>query len=158
MTQPHTPSSTTETGVPNPPCGLPRRLLVMLYDTVLVIALLIIAGIIALPFTGTSQQAGRDVLYTLYLVAVWFGYVSGCWIHAGGTVGMRAWKVRLASTTGEPMDWRRAGIRFVVSLLSAAIFGLGFLTGLLRADRACWHDRASGTRLVRRAPKSDRAA
>jgi len=59
--------------------------------------------------------------------------------------------------TGSPFGWRRAGIRFTMSLLSAAPAGAGFIAGLFRADRACWHDRASGTRLVRTTPSSGRA-
>lgn len=136
------------------PCGLPRRLLAMLYDTLLVVAILIIAGIVALPFTGDTQQAGRDVLYTLYLVLVWFAYIGGCWVHAGRTVGMRAWKIRLVNEVASPFDWRRAAIRFGVSLVSAALLGAGFIAALFRPDRATWHDRASDSRLERVRPDS----
>lgn len=131
------------------PCGLPRRLLAIVYDTVLVLALLIVAGIVALPFTGTRVQAGRDVIFTLYLATVWFAYVGACWVRLGRTLGMRAWKVRIEATAPGGVNWRRALVRFAVSLASAACLGLGFLACLLRADRMCWHDRVSATRLVR---------
>jgi uncharacterized RDD family membrane protein YckC len=133
-------------GIDRRPCGLPRRGLAMLYDALIVLGLLIIAGALALPVTGDRMQAGRDVPYTLYLVGVWFAYLGWCWTRGGQTLGMRAWRVHLE--TDRPVGWRTSALRFLVSLLSAAALGLGFWLSLLRSDRACWHDRASGTRLV----------
>lgn len=140
-----------------PPCGLGRRLLILVYDALIVVALLMLATAAALPVTGTGQQAFRDILYTLYLFAVWFVYLGWCWTHGGQTVGMRAWRVRLISARGTAPDWRAAGIRFLVSLGSALCLGAGFWLSLLDPARACWHDRVSGTRLVRMHPGSDRA-
>jgi len=130
------------------PCGLPRRLLAIMYDALLVIGLLIIAGAVALPFTGDRVQAGRDPLYSVYLLAVWFAYLGWCWTRAGQTIGMKAWRVRLVPQPGRPFTVRLALVRFLVSLCSAAALGAGFLHALLRRDRATWHDLASGTRLV----------
>jgi hypothetical protein len=39
--------------------------------------------------------------------------------------------------------------RFLLSLLSAAALGMGFLWSLLDRQQRCWHDRLSGTRLFR---------
>jgi uncharacterized RDD family membrane protein YckC len=107
----------------------------MLYDALIVLGLLIIAGALALPITGDRVQAG-----------VWFTYLGWCWTHGGQTLGLRAWRVRLEAD--HAVGWRTSALRFLVSLLSAGCLGLGFWLSLLRSDRACWHDRASGTRLV----------
>ncbi|MEJ2534475.1 MAG: RDD family protein, partial [Gammaproteobacteria bacterium] len=127
---------------------LPRRLIVMVYDGLVVTGLLLIAAAVALPVTGDRVQAGRDVFYTLYLLAVWFAYLGWCWSRAGQTIGMKAWRVRLAPQPGTPFTPWRALVRFAVSLCSAAALGAGFLHALLRRDRATWHDLASGTRLL----------
>jgi len=140
------------------PCGLGRRLLIIVYDTLIVLALLMLAAAVALPVTGGAQQAFRDVPYTLYLAAVWFAYLGWCWTRGGQTVGMRAWKVRLRTGRETLPGWHAVGIRFAVSLVSALCLGAGFWLSLFRPDRACWHDRASGTRLVRVDPDSSRTA
>jgi uncharacterized RDD family membrane protein YckC len=150
---PHQPVAPDTAADDERPCGLVRRGLAMLYDSLIVLALLIIAGSVALPLTGDRVQAGRDPFFTLYLAGVWFFYLGWCWIHGGQTMGMRAWRVHLRAET--TVGWRASALRFGVSLLSAACLGLGFWLSLLRPDRACWHDRASGTRLVHR-PKADR--
>jgi uncharacterized RDD family membrane protein YckC len=42
-----------------------------------------------------------------------------------------------------------SALRFLVSLVSAGLAGLGFLWSLLDAGKRTWHDILSGTRLVR---------
>ena len=123
--------------------------MIMLYDGLVVLALLIIAAGIALPVTGTQSRAGESVWYSLYLMLVWFAYLAWCWARAGQTLGMRAWKVRISAVGGGTPDLRQCLLRFGVSLASAACLGLGFLSALWRRDRACWHDRASATQLFR---------
>jgi uncharacterized RDD family membrane protein YckC len=65
------------------------------------------------------------------------------------TVGMRAWKVRIMDHRGGAPGWGKCLLRFLVSLVSAAAAGIGFLWMLVDAEKRTWHDRASGTRLVR---------
>ena len=135
-----------------PPCGLLRRLLVMTYDALAVVALMMLATGLLLALRLGNHTAGRDPLYTLYLAAVWFLYLAWCWRHGGMTLGMRAWKVRLVTEDGQPPGWLQCLSRFSVSLVSAALVGLGFAWALLDPDRRTWHDRLSRSRLVRRLP------
>jgi len=130
------------------PCGLGRRCLVMLYDGLIVVALLMLAAAVALPLDRGQQQAGVDFLYTTYLLGVWFLYLAWNWRRAGMTLGMRAWRVRLLAEDGKPLGWFRCAIRFGVSLASFAVLGAGFAWSLADPRRRCWHDRASRTRLV----------
>lgn len=121
----------------------------MLYDGIIVIGMLMLAGVLALPVTGGEYQAFRDVGYTLFLFAVWFAYLGLCWTLAGQTLGMRAWRIRITSPGGQAINWRTSLLRFAVSLLGALLLGAGYWMALLNPERLCWHDRASGTRLVR---------
>jgi uncharacterized RDD family membrane protein YckC len=130
-------------------CGVPRRLLAMLYDSLIVIALLFIAALAALPLAGGTQQVMRDPVYTAWILGVWFFYLGWCWTHGGQTVGLRAWRVRLHPIRGGTVGWRACAIRFGVSLLSAAALGAGFWWAWTNDERATWHDLASGTRLRR---------
>lgn len=135
---------------PNTRCGLARRLAAIGYDTVIVIGLLLIATAAASPFDAGNQQALRDPLFTLYLLAVWFIYLALCWKRGGMTVGMRAWKIVLLGDRGEP-GWLDCSVRFAVSLVSAVTLGAGFWWSLTDPQRRCWHDIASGTGLYLRA-------
>lgn len=139
-------------------CKLPRRLLAMSYDAVIVIALLMIAGLIALPFSGTDVRAGRDPLYSLYLLGVWFAYFGGCWRLSGATLGMRAWRVRLVSGAGAVPGWGRCALRWGVAFVSGLAVGLGFAWALFDQRRRCWHDLASDTSLVVVPKDSDRTS
>jgi len=136
-------------GKPRNYCGLPRRLLIMLYDGLVVIALMMFATALLLPFTSGSVVAGKDPAFTACLAAIWFLYLAWCWRHGGMTLGMRAWKVKLTSDYGSVPSWKQCSIRFAASLLSAALLGAGFISALFEGDRGTWHDRLSKTRLVR---------
>lgn len=130
------------------PCSLWRRLLVMLYDTVAVIAVLMLATTLAMLVGVRDAVALRDPLFTLYLVAAWYLYLGWCWHRGGMTLGMRAWRVHIETTGGNRPGWGRSLVRFAFSLLSAAAAGAGFMWSLLDPERRCWHDRISATRLL----------
>ena len=138
-------------------CGLARRLLAMVYDALVVIGLLLVATALASPFDQGNQQALRDPWFTLYLLGVWFAYLAVGWIRGGMTVGMRAWRIQLRREDGGPVTWQACLLRFAVSLLAAASFGLGFLWALFDPRQRTWHDIASKTRLYRSAVDSDGA-
>ena len=130
------------------PCGLGRLLLVMLYDAVIVIAILMVAGAVALPLPFTDQAAGKDFAYTLYLLCAWFLYLAWCWRNGGMTLGMRAWKVKLISDRGGQPTWWQCGLRFVAAWLSAAAAGMGYWWKLVDRQKRSWHDHISQTRLI----------
>jgi len=133
----------------NTPCSLWRRLLAMLYDAIAVIALLMAATALAMAMGFRELSVLRDPAYALFLLTVWFGYLGWCWHRGGMTLGMRAWRVRIQNENGGLPGWGRCLARFVFSLFSAAVAGVGFSWSLFDAEKRCWHDLLSGTRLYR---------
>ena len=131
------------------PCSLIRRLAAVLYDAVIVLALLMLAAWLAMLIGAGQKTAFRNTGYTLYLLSVWYLYMAWCWHRGGMTIGMRAWKIRIEDELGERPSWGKTVIRFLASLLSAALFGAGFWWSLADSGRRTWHDILSGTRLVR---------
>jgi uncharacterized RDD family membrane protein YckC len=131
-----------------PPAGLGRRLLAIIYDAVIVLGLLILATAVVMPFSATQPVAMQDPLFTAWLFCVWFFYLCWCW-RKGMTLGMRAWKLRLVTATGEPLPVLRCVLRFIISLAGLAALGAGYLWSLADSRRRCWHDMAAGTQLVR---------
>lgn len=144
-----------------PAAGLIRRLLAAAYDLLLVASIWLIAGFIALPFSGGKAIAPGETLfhalYILYLYSVSFGFLGWFWTHGGQTLGMRAWRLRVLQYDGTAMTWRQALLRFLVAILSWSAFGLGFIWVLIDPQQRTWHDIASATKVVV-LPKLRRAA
>ncbi len=132
-----------------PPPGLLRRLGAMFYDGLLLLALLMMLSYPYVWLTG-GKEPGMAVktLYQLYLLMICFFYYTGFWVRGGQTLGLRTWRMKLASNDGGPITWAMALKRFVYALLSLICLGLGFLWVLHDRDKLAWHDRWSGTRLI----------
>ena len=119
----------------------------MFYDSLLLLSVLILASLAVLPLTG-GEAIVNNRLYQAYLLLVWFFYFGWHWVRKGHTLGMRAWRVRLIQESGEPLTWWHALLRFMLAMVSFLTFGLGFLWILVSRDKASWHDRGSGTKMV----------
>ena len=130
------------------PCGLVRHFMIMIYDAVVVIALLMLATAMAMLFGMDNYTATEDLVYTASLVVIWFAYLGWCWNKGGMTLGMRAWRVRIESECGNNPAWGQCLLRFLVAIVSASCAGLGFAWSLFDCAGKTWHDLASRTRLV----------
>lgn len=130
------------------PCGLPRRFACIAYDSILLAAVLILATALLLPLTGGRAIESGSNLYRAYLAACCFGYFAWQWIHGGRTLGMRAWRVKIESTTGTAPTWSQSGLRFAGALLSWLLLGTGFLWSLVDSQQRGLPDLLSGTRLL----------
>ncbi len=135
----------------NLPLSFWRRLAAMVYDTLLLLSVLMIAtGIIVIPLgmvTGEGEIAD-NMLYRLYLMVLIIGYFVWPWLRGGQTVGMRSWRARLVSMDGGGVELKQVLIRFFAALLSWAVMGLGFFWVLIDPAKLAWHDRLSNTRLI----------
>lgn len=130
------------------PPGLARRLAACLYDGLLLVAVLMVAAAAWVGLSGATVPPG-DWLFRAYLLAVTALFFGAFW-RRGETLGMRAWKLRVVATDGQPPGWGRALLRFAAATLSWTLLGLGFWWVLVDRERLAWHDRLSGTRLVLR--------
>ncbi len=127
--------------------GLLRLLAVIVYDFLLLIALLFLATAILLPFNGGEAFTSHQVFYSLYLLAVSFCFYGWFWTHGGQTLGLRAWKMKVLNDKHTLISWRQAFIRFTAALFSWIFLGLGFLWVLFDKKQRSWHDMASKTGL-----------
>lgn len=129
-----------------PVAGLARRLLAAAYDLLLIMAIWLVAGFAALPFTGQIEPDNH--YYTAYLFLVTFAFFAWFWVRGGATLGMRAWRLRLIQPDGRNINLPQAMLRFVAAFFSWLFLGLGFLWMLIDKDKCTLHDRLSGTRVV----------
>jgi uncharacterized RDD family membrane protein YckC len=150
-----------------------RRLMVMVYETFLLLAVEMLAVLLYMLVTGNRQEPIYQHGKTLFLFLVTGAYFIRCWTDSGHTLAMKTWRVRLtgkdASQARVPL--RTAALRyllawgwFVPALVVRAAFGLHgkgetaaviaagivawALTAFLDKDRQFLHDRLAGTRLV----------
>ncbi len=129
--------------------GLIRRLAAIMYDALLVGALLFLTTI---PFiamrSGEPVEIGDNIIYRLVLAIVIYGFFAGFWTRSGRTLGMQSWGLQLETSDGSKPTLAIATVRFFAAIVSWAPAGLGFLWQLWDKDKLTWHDRISGTRLV----------
>lgn len=102
-----------------------RRLAAMFYDTFLILALLMLATALLLPFNKGQPVPPGTLVYQIYLVIVAYLYFDYCWRHGGQTLGMKAWKIRCVGARTH----RQTFLRFLGGILSFATLGLGFWLG-----------------------------
>ncbi len=131
------------------PCSLLRRVGAMLYDTLLMIAVLFI---VTIPFIalrgGEPVESSSNFPYQITLAVIIFAFFVGFWSRSGRTLGMQSWGLRAETEAGQIPSVGQASIRFFAAILSWLPAGLGFLWQLWDKEKLTWHDRLSGTRLM----------
>lgn len=127
--------------------GFLRRLAAILYDLLLLIAVLFVATALLLPLNKGEAFTVQQFFYPLYLLTISFLFYAWFWTHGGQTLGLRAWKIKVLTFDQKPISWKQALLRFVTAILSWGIFGLGFLWILIDKDHRSWYDNLSKTAL-----------
>jgi uncharacterized RDD family membrane protein YckC len=145
---------------PDIPVSLFKRLMAIVYDLLLLTALLFTVGILVstiLTFALNEGNAITDthpyylefqlfILCTLFFSS--FLFFSWFWMHGGQTLGMKTWRVQLISVDDSAIGWKESALRFMGAIISWLIFGLGFIWVLFDKENRTWHDIFSGTKLV----------
>jgi uncharacterized RDD family membrane protein YckC len=131
------------------PASLLRRLLAFVYDTLVLIAVLMSCTMLVVLLRGLRAVDPGTGWFEALLVGVAALFYGWFWTHGGQTVGMRAWRIRVVGRNGAPVGWRTALVRFAAAWLSALPLGLGLWWVLVDPERRAWHDRLSGTAVVR---------
>jgi len=126
--------------------GLARRLAAMLYDTLLLTAILFVASAIAVAIN--RGHAVSHPLYYLSLATICYLFFCWFWTHGGQTLGMRTWRLKLISLSDQKITWSQATQRFLLSILGLLPFGAGLFWLLLDSDKLALYDRLSATRIV----------
>jgi uncharacterized RDD family membrane protein YckC len=147
----------TDAFLPAPPgverAGLLRRLGAMLYDGLLLLAVLMVATALFLPLTGgvavdAAKNPFLELAYRTVLLLLIVGFFGLFWTRRGQTLGMASWRLRVEREDGGLLSWTDTLRRLGWALVSLLPFGLGFLWILVDPEHRAWHDRLSGTRVV----------
>lgn len=135
------------------PAGLLRRLGALLYDTLLLVAVLMVATALFLPLTGGEAitSAGSRSLEWVYrglLAGLIVLYYGSFWTRSGQTLGLKSWRLRLEREDGARLTWGDTLLRLAAAVVSLLPAGLGWIWIALDPGKRAWHDRLSRTRVV----------
>ena len=134
-----------------PTAGFFRRFFALIYDALIVAAILILASAIALGIASIfySSEAiteghvlDENPYVFSWLLFSWFYYYFYCWTKTGQTLAMKAWRLKLVSESPDDLQLWQALVRFF-----AGLCGLSIITTLL-PNKWALHDALSKTRVV----------
>jgi uncharacterized RDD family membrane protein YckC len=127
--------------------GFFLRVIAALVDLVIVITITWAVGTIWIR-TSNPSDASDDWVMTFLLVSA--TYSIGFWTECGATPGKLLFRMRVVRMNGEqPIAWYQGVARWVSYLLSASVFGAGFLMAAFHPLKRTIHDLMSGTRVIR---------
>lgn len=140
MAQPAPPPGEAPAGPSGPRADFWYRLGAFLLDGV-------ILGLpLNLVLLAISNVAARQVLALAAGIAYAVYFIGS---GSGQTVGMRILGIRaIDAITGGRVDYGRAFVRYLVALLSALPFFLGYFWMLWDREKQTWHDKAARTYVV----------
>ncbi|MFO1415543.1 MAG: RDD family protein [Burkholderiales bacterium] len=171
----------TAADAPAPPASLRRRLASLVYELLLLVALLFVVSFALLPLVSPGHAGSAQAITVpalpqraamgSVLFAVLAFYFSWCWSQGRRTLPMKTWKLRLIDRAGRDLGRRQALLRYLCvwigPLAALAAYGvlapmglgahaawlvlLGWLWAFVDRERLFLHDRLAGTRLVLRA-------
>ncbi|CCE22367.1 RDD family protein [Methylotuvimicrobium alcaliphilum] len=127
------------------PAGFFRRIAALLYDGLLLLAVLFAATAVGLLFNHGEAFASDNLYFHAYLVLISYFFYGWFWTHGGQTLGLKAWKLKILAEDRQPITWTQASIRFIGAILSWSVLGLGYIWVIFDRDNRAWHDRLSRT-------------
>ena len=131
------------------PCPLWRRLLALVYDLLIVLAIVMVVGLLCQLATGGNLiRVGTHAVIPLWyrplqglVVAAYF---ISSWLRGGQTVGMRPWHIQLTRADGGTPTLQQAGLRVLIASAPMLVLMLVPVLGLRPALWRCCSYGAAG--------------
>ena len=93
-----------------------RRIASLLYDIVLIVALVIIMYMPLLSF-NIEENFILKITAQIYVYLIIQYFFVWFWVNSNGTLGMKSWRVKISDTNGNKITYKKAILRFNVSLI-----------------------------------------
>ena len=137
------------------PANLIRRLMAILYDSMLLIGIIFAFGVIVFLLRrlagDDTMQAPSNILQVFITLGMWLSciyfYVL-CWLRKGQTLGMKSWKLHLYSQKQQDLTMKECFSRCLFAHISFGLLGLGYFWCLIDEKGRCVHDILSGTTVL----------
>lgn len=133
-----------------------RRLAALIYDTCLVLPMVMLSVAIAMGiYLGITGRADASMelqmlpasLVRVLALATVAAFYCIFWLKKGQTLGMQAWRIRLRSNDGGTVTPKQTLLRCLGACVSLAAGGCGYWWCLIDRNGRYWHDYWSGTEL-----------
>lgn len=124
-----------------PPARFIKRLLAVVYDGLISVAVLLVTSWVYTLVAGTiigwdkyekmaeEGTIGSDPALTFVLFLVLYLFFGYFWTRNGQTLGMQAWRIRIENMDGTSVSWSQALRRYVAAaaILFVALLGAYYL-------------------------------
>ena len=134
------------------PAGFLKRILALVYDSLLIAAIVLVLSLLLVLVNGGYSESGSFVSFIQFFILVFTGpiFYSYFWIvNKGQTTGMQAWKIKLVTTDETELNINKTMLRCLISTISFACLGLGYLWILYHKDDLSWSDILTKTKVIK---------
>lgn len=131
-----------------PLASLRVRLLSLLYEAMLLFAVLFVSSYLYLGLARDAQSGLPRTLFQIYLLSVCGAYFLFCWTRTGQTLALKTWRLRVVTQRGRALTLHQALLRYLLAI-PGMISGISLLWAPFDRERLFLHDRLAGTRIVR---------
>lgn len=128
--------------------GIGHRLASLLYESLVVLAVLLIGFLLPQILLSGFSLGWPPKLLWLHVLLLLMVYFVWFWLNGGQTLPMKTWKLRLVGADGGRLRPLQAVLRYLAAWPSILLFGIGLLWAIFDRDRQFLHDRIAGTRIV----------
>lgn len=137
--------SVTSSGIPK----LWQRLLCLLYDFLLLFAVIFMASLVFVPLFSSIDPLYFKPFYQFYLLTIMGVYFIWFWTHGGQTLAMQTWKLRIVDSKDQSITKKQAITRYLLALVLYPFFFITLIWMFFDRDRQFLHDRIAGTKVIK---------
>ena len=134
------------------PAGFLKRILALVYDSLLIGAIVLVLSLLLVFVNGGYPESGSFVSFIQFFILVFAGpiFYSYFWLaNKGQTTGMQAWKIQLVTIDETELNIKKTLLRCLISTISFACFGMGYLWILYDKDNLSWSDILTKTKVIK---------
>jgi len=128
--------------------GIGRRLLSLVYEILLLVAIALLAGGAAAALAQITNPAYTRLFTQVTGIGTCAAYFVWQWHRSGQTLPMKTWRMRLETVDGMRLTVPRALLRATLATAGYLLLGISVIWVFIDRDRQFLHDRLAGTRLV----------
>ena len=125
-----------------------RRITCMVYESLLLIAVLFVAGFLFIYLTDYPHRPELRPALQVFLLGVAGGYFAWFWHKSGQTLAMKTWRIKVENQDGRLLSFPNALLRFALAFVGIGLAGVTIWWALLDDQGQFLHDRLLKTRLV----------
>ncbi|MDC1139213.1 RDD family protein [Gammaproteobacteria bacterium] len=131
--------------------GLMRRLLALLYDSILIIGIYMSYVILVTYLNGSALESQLEILFLQFsfIIFIFLFYCYFWKFNNGQTLGMQVWKIKLVSSGNEEININKMVLRCALSMTFSLVFLSNFIFIIFNKERKTLGDYFSKTKLLK---------